>query len=377
VSRPTLRKLSRVRGTPQGVRRVCVLGAGGFIGSHLVPALAARGDLWIDAVDVSFEKLPETPARVTRIVERIERPGLLEELVGRCDVVLSLTAVCNPARYNTEPLAVIDANYTELVPLVKQCAALGRWLVHFSTCEVHGRMALDQEGTPTPTMREDETAMFLGPVHSERWTYACAKQLLERLIYAHGQHSAMPFTIIRPFNTIGARMDFISGVDGEGVPRVLASLMGALLRGEPLPLVNGGAQRRSFIAVEDFVEGVMRVLDRPGRAQGQIFNLGNPDNDVSIRELAVALGRAYAQHVPDAPATVLKRVSARDLYGEGYDDTLARVPDVTKARELLGFAPRTTLAQMLPGIVADYVAYYAPRMAPAGVVPARRTRSAR
>ena len=71
-------------------------------------------------------------------------------------------------------------------------------------------------------MIEDETALWLGPVHKERWSYACAKQLLERVIFAQGRHAGLPFTIIRPFNVIGPRMDFVDGVDGEGIPRVLA-----------------------------------------------------------------------------------------------------------------------------------------------------------
>ena len=79
-------------------------------------------------------------------------------------------------------------------------------------------------------MVEDETALFLGPVARERWTYAAAKQLLERVIWAHGRHGGLPFTIVRPFNVIGPRMDFIPGVDGEGIPRVLACFLNALMR---------------------------------------------------------------------------------------------------------------------------------------------------
>jgi UDP-apiose/xylose synthase len=340
--------------------RIAVLGAGGFLGSHLVPALLDRFACDIDAVDVTFDKLAPTPGdRVRRIQARLERPGLLEEIVDRCDVVLSLTAICTPARYNRDPMEVIDASYTDLVPLVKLCSRRRRWLVHFSTCEVHGRLALDPEGVPQARMSEDDTAMFLGPVHKERWSYAAAKQLLERVIWAHGQHGGLPFTIVRPFNVIGPRMDYLPGVDGEGVPRVLASFMNALLRGQPLPLVDGGSQRRSFISAGDFTEGVLRILERPA-CRGEILNLGNPTNDVSIRALAEGLVAAYAACVPGAPPAELREVSAEELYGPGYDDSRERVPDVAKAERLLDFHPATTLAQMLPGIVADYVARYQP-----------------
>ena len=343
------------------LERSAVLGAGGFIGSHLAPALAARGCM-IDAVDVTFAKLGPTDGRVRRIQARIDRPGLLEELVERCDVVVSLTALCTPALYNTRPLEVIDASYTDLVPLVKLCTARGKWLIHFSTCEVYGRAARDGDGLPTARMTEDGSALWVGPVHRERWSYACAKQLLERVIFASGRHHGLPFTIVRPFNVIGPRMDFLPDIDGEGLPRVLAAFMSALMRGESLLLVDGGRQRRSFIFIDDFVGGVLRILDHRSAAEGEIFNLGNPTNNVTIAELAALLGRAYSAQVPGAiPRT--RVVSAEELYGAGYDDSEERVPDITKAEERLGFCPRTSLLEMLPVIVADYVERYAPLIA--------------
>ena len=125
-----------------------MLGAGGFIGSHLVPALLEGSAREIWAVDVSFTKLAPTGDRVRRIEARLEQPGLIEEIVDRCDAVVSLTALCNPSLYNTRPLEVIDASYTDLVPLVRLCTQRGRWLIHFSTCEVYGRAALDGGGSP-------------------------------------------------------------------------------------------------------------------------------------------------------------------------------------------------------------------------------------
>jgi UDP-apiose/xylose synthase len=351
-------------------RLIAVLGAGGFLGSHLVPALRQRFGVEIEAVDLDLEKLARGDAGVVRRVASIDTPGLLADVVDRADIVISLTAICNPSVYNQRPLDVIDANYTDLVPLVKLCAARGRWLVHFSTCEVYGKSALRAaDGQPTDTMNEDETALALGPIHKERWSYACAKQLLERVIYAHGRHHGLPFTIVRPFNVIGPRMDFVDGVDGEGVPRVLASFMGALLKNEDLLLVDGGQQRRSFIYVDDFVDGVLRILERPGQAQGEIFNLGNPANDVTIAELARQIRDAYVAVVPGVRSQ-LRTVSAEELYGAGYDDSVLRIPDLGKAEERLGFFPRTPLGEMLPPIIADYLARYRERLPGVDLAPA-------
>lgn len=342
--------------------RVAVLGAGGFIGSHLVPGLLERFDCQVDAIDIDLNKLECRDSRVRRILGRVEDLELVEQVTRQCQVVISLTALCNPAQYSTIPLEVIDASFTHLLPLVTRCAERQVRLIHFSTAEVYGRRALDAEGEPTESMNEDESCFLLGPIGRERWTYACAKQLLERVIWAHGRHGTLPFTIIRPFNTIGPRMDYLPGIDGEGTPRVLACFMNALLRGQRLPLVNGGQQRRAFMDVSDMVEAVCRVLERPKQSNGQIFNLGNPDNDVSIAELARLLSDSYATLMPEREPASFEVVSAEAVYGPGYDDTQERVPDVSKARQLLGWKPLKSLADTLPPIVRDYAARYGARV---------------
>jgi UDP-apiose/xylose synthase len=340
------------------VLRVAVLGAGGFIGSHLVPRLAARPNTIVEAVDVTFDKLPPGLPKVRSVLASITDRHALDAITARADIVISLTALCNPALYNTRPLEVIDASYTDLVPLVRLCAERGRWLIHLSTCEVYGRRAITAAGRPARRMEEDNTALCLGPIHRERWTYAAAKQLLERVIWAHGQHHGLPFTLVRPFNVIGPRMDFIPGVDGEGIPRVLAAFMHALLSGQDLVLVDGGRQRRSFLSIDEFVDALLRIIDRPDRCQGQILNLGNPQNDVSIRALARALIAAFRAQRPDASLPRLRTRSAAQFYGPGYDDSVFRIPAMAKARRLLDWRPRMTLAEMLPPIVADYLARY-------------------
>jgi UDP-apiose/xylose synthase len=350
--------------------RIAVLGAGGFLGSHLVPALLERFDCAIDAVDVDFAKLESSDRRVERIVARVEEPDVVEGVTRRCSLVLSLTALCNPALYSTMPLEVIDASFTHLLPLVKRCSERKVRLIHFSTAEVYGRRALNADGVPSSEMSEDSSSLSLGPISKERWSYACAKQLLERVIWAHGRHEGLPFTLIRPFNTIGPRMDYLPGVDGDGTPRVLACFIHRLLLGEPLQLVDGGQQKRSFMAVDDMVEAICRVVERAKACDGQIINLGNPRNNVSIAELGRAVAEAFAEVVPTANRARFESIPARDFYGPGYDDSTERVPDIRKARRLLSWEPRQSLSSMLPGIVQDYVARYGAALPPAELAKA-------
>jgi UDP-apiose/xylose synthase len=345
-------------------QRIAVLGAGGFLGSHLVAGLLEHFDCNIDALDVEFTKLECSDPRVERIDARVEDPGIVDQITGRCSVVLSLTALCNPALYSTVPLDVIDANFTHLLPLVKRCSERKVRLIHFSTAEVYGRRAVDGEGRATTEMNEDSSSLMLGPISKERWSYACAKQLLERVIWAHGRHEGLPFTLIRPFNTIGPRMDYLPGVDGEGTPRVLACFMNRLLRGQALQLVDGGRQKRAFMAVSDMVEAICRVVERAKPCNGQIINLGNPRNNCSIAELSRALARAFREVVPGAEPARFETVSAHDFYGPGYDDTCERIPDIRKARRLLSWEPRESLEAMLPGIARDYVTRYGMAVGP-------------
>lgn len=352
---------------------IAILGAGGFIGSHLVGALAARGDLHLDAVDTNLEKLAGICGdNVTVTRGSIRDHELLRPILDRCDTVVSLTALCNPSQYNTRPIDVIDASYGELVPLCDLCTERDKWLIHFSSCEVYGRHALqidddsvaDSGDPPAADMSEDRTCLTLGPIHMERWTYASAKQLLERRIWALGKHHGLRFTIVRPFNVIGPRMDFIPNLDGEGLPRVLACFMHALMIGAPLALVDGGERRRSFIAIDDFIDAVVRLIDAPTRCVGEVLNIGNPINDVTIAELARMIAAAYGRCVPDAPPATFTHVSGREFYGEGYDDSIARLPNIDKAQALLDWTPRISLADALPGIVDDYVHRYAERLQP-------------
>jgi len=151
-------------------------------------------------------------------------------------------------------------------------------------------------------------------------------------------------------------------VDGEGIPRVLACFVHALLQKEPLKLVDGGHRKRTFVSVHEFVDAVVRMIERPAAAQGQIFNVGNPSNNVAISELARLMESTYRELTGFTQKNPFQEVSAMEFYGPGYEDTEERIPDIDKARRLLDWHPTVTLQQMLPIILGDYLARYAPRV---------------
>jgi nucleoside-diphosphate-sugar epimerase len=132
---------------------------------------------------------------------------------------------------------------------------------------------------------------------------------------------------------------------------VLTQFIGNILRGQDIRLVDGGAQRRSFTYIDDGTEALLRIIENKNRcADGRIFNIGNPDNDISVRELAellLALVKGYPEHAALAARTRLVPVSAQEYYGAGYQDVLSRVPSIRNAATYLGWEPRTGLAQAL------------------------------
>ncbi|WJX44010.1 UDP-D-apiose/UDP-D-xylose synthase 2 [Trifolium repens] len=350
-------------GNPIPPITICMIGGGGFIGSHLCEKLMSETSHKAIVVDVSSEKINHLLDKSLPCANRIEfhqmnikNDSRLETLVKAADLTINLAAICTPADYNTRPLDTIFSNFIDAIPVIKFCTENNKRLIHFSTCEVFGKTIgsfLPEEYRKDPKyymLKEDVTPCIFGPVEKQRWSYACAKQMTDRLIYAEYAENGLKFTIVRPYNWIGPRMDFIPGVDGpsDGVPRVLACFSNNLLRGEPLKLVDGGQSKRTVLYIKDAIEAVLLMIDNPDRANGHIFNVGNPDNEVSVKELAELMIKVYAK-VADIPASSLSTldVSSEDFYGKGYDDSDRRIPDMTIITRQLGWKPKTSLDELL------------------------------
>jgi nucleoside-diphosphate-sugar epimerase len=207
------------------------------------------------------------------------------------------------------------------------------------------------------TFSEDESEYILGPVVKHRWLYASAKQLLERVLHAFGLEQGFNYTIIRPFNFIGPKIDFLLK-ELEGIPRVFSFFMDALLNGTEMKLVNGGTARRCYTYIDDAVECTYRIVQNPGGAcDRQIFNIGSPENETSIRGMAELMREIYAEKFRDPSVKLPEIVSVpgEEFYGEGYDDSDRRIPDITKARTLLGWEPSWSFRDILETTMRYYV----------------------
>lgn len=353
-----------------------MLGCGGFVGSHLLDRLLGEGGHDIMGWDPECRKIERHLSNRQFTLHRthLDDPETLDALdraIADADVVINLAAICNPSEYNTNPIGTIKSNLFDTYPVIQRCVASKTWLMHFSTSEVYGRTLssylLDTayNNPDLYEMSEDTTPLIMGPISNQRWTYACAKQMVERLIYAHHKEDGLPFTVIRPLNFFGPRMDYIPQRDGDGVPRVLACFMSALLKREPMQLVDGGTVRRTIVSIYEAVDAVCRALAAPDKAQGEIFNIGNRDNEVTIRELADRMRKVYAQITGDASYRnhPIVSVPAAEFYGEGYEDCDRRMPDLSKAERLLGWKPKIGLDELLLNTMTYFHEEYSPSAA--------------
>jgi nucleoside-diphosphate-sugar epimerase len=366
--------------------KILLLGAGGFIGVNLTERLLEDEQHDVVAVDIDEEKIAhllhaECPRLDYRHLNIADDDAGISALVAQADVVVDLVAFANPALYVDDPVGVFDLNFIQNMKVVDQCRTFGKRLVQFSTCEVYGmtpakvagEFGLRSETHVTP-FSEDFSPLIMGPVKNHRWIYACAKQLLERVLDAYWKRDGFRFSVIRPFNFIGPRIDFLPSEAGGGNPRVFAHFMDALLYGnKPIELVDGGEAFRAYTHIDDAVDCIVRVIeDTNNNCDGQIFNIGQPENELRIRELAVRMCDLFDEHFRregDPPRPEMVTVSGEQFYGEGYEDCDRRVADITKARTLLGWEPRYGIDEALVKTMDYFVSRHRARQQQGGNQP--------
>lgn len=335
---------------------ILILGANGFIGSHLSEAILTKTDHQIYAMDLTEDKLGaclHQPRFDFVIGDMTRQKDWINEKIQQCDVVLPLVAVATPALYVQDPLRVFELDFEANLAIVRLCLEHKKRVIFPSTSEVYG-MCPDLE------FNEEKSHLVTGPINKERWIYSTSKQLMDRVIYAMGKHNGLSYSLFRPFNWYGPRLDNVFNPKPGG-SRVLTQFIGNILRGENINLVDGGAQQRCFTYIDDGIDALMRIIENEDNvAHNQIFNIGNPDENISIRQLAETLRDNIVSHYPDyadkARAVELVDVSAKQYFGEGYQDVSLRVPSIERAREQLGWKPKTGIAMGLRKTLDFYLA---------------------
>jgi nucleoside-diphosphate-sugar epimerase len=335
------------------MKKILILGVNGFIGHHLSQRIIETTDWSVYGMDMQSERVADLmdhdrfhffEGDITINKEWIEYH------VRKCDVILPLVAIATPATYVKEPLRVFELDFEANLPIIRQAVKYKKRVIFPSTSEVYG-MCKDPEFDP------ENSELILGPINKPRWIYSCAKQMIDRVIHAYGQQEGLQYTLFRPFNWIGPGLDSIY-TPKEGSSRVITQFLGHIVRGEPIKLVDGGAQKRSFTYASDGIDALMKIIDNKGDiANHKIYNIGNPKNNFSVRELAqmmLDLAREYPEYASSAAKVKMVETTSGEYYGNGYQDTQHRVPKITNTMADLGWAPQVDMATALKHIFDAY-----------------------
>ena len=325
--------------------RALILGADGFIGSHLTEKILGTTDWGVTAFDRNDRNVRDVtkgvdPRRFTfKKGDIFKDDAWLEEQVEACDVVLPFAGIAKPAYYLSPPLWTFDLDFEQNLKVVRMCVKHGKRVIFPSTSEVYGL-------TSDEVLDEDESPLIVGSVGKMRWIYSCGKQMMDRIITAYGQEKGLKYTIFRPFNWVGPRLDTPEDARSHTARSITQIAHDVLEKGE-VTLVAGGTQRRSFTWIGDGTDALMALIRNEGsKAGGQIFNIGNPANNASIRELAeivVDVMKGIPAYAARAEKARFVSVPAEEYYRNGYDDMKNRVPSIEKMKNLMDWTPKVGL----------------------------------
>jgi UDP-glucose 4-epimerase len=317
----------------QPSQTVLVTGAAGFVGSHLIEALLARGHV-VHGLDIAeagsarnLDAVRDHPdfhymqgdIRDPAVIEAFFRP--------EAAVLYHLASVVGVRRYMEDPLSLIDIAIIGTRHLIALCATHGVRILFTSTSEVYGR-------NPAVPWAEDGDRV-LGATNVDRWSYSSAKAVCEHMLFGVARKTGLPFSIVRFFNVYGPRQTPIYVVS-QTVQRVL--------NGERPDLYDGGQQTRCLTYIDDAIAGVLAAATKP-EAVGEIFNIGNATENTMAEVVGMVLEAAGSDLEPIAVDTGTK-------YGAVYEDIGRRVPAVEKAARLLDWRAETTAAEGIAATVA-------------------------
>ncbi|HAO22339.1 MAG TPA: bifunctional UDP-glucuronic acid oxidase/UDP-4-amino-4-deoxy-L-arabinose formyltransferase [Desulfobacteraceae bacterium] len=325
-------------------KSVLILGVDGFIGNALTERLLKSGDYEVHGMDLRsgyIQRFLNDPRFHFHEGDISIHREWIEYHIRKCDIILPLIAIATPIEYTRNPLKVFELDFEENLRVVRYCVKYGKRIIFPSTSEVYGMC--DEE-----VFDEDNSKLVLGPIRMQRWIYSCSKQLLDRVIWAYGEHENLKFTLFRPFNWIGPRLDSLASAR-IGSSRAITQLILNLVEGTPIQLIDGGEQKRCFTDVSDGIECLYRIIENKDNAcDGKIINIGDPDNEASIRELGEILVKKFEKHPLRAefpPFAGFLEVESGSYYGKGYQDVQHRRPSIRNAKRFVNWMPEVSLEQ--------------------------------
>jgi UDP-glucose 4-epimerase len=331
VPQGTVSPLQPIR---EKAQKVLITGGAGFIGSHLAEQLLTHGKEVYALDDVSTGSLENighlrTHPNFHLVIESVLSRSVVSELVHKCDVVYHLAAAVGVRLIVEQPVHTLLTNIQGTETVLEYCSRFHKRVLVASTSEVYGDHREEQP------LHETARRVY-GPTTARRWAYADSKAIDEFLALAYHDERDLDCVIVRLFNTVGPRQ---TGQYGMVIPRFVSNA----LAGQPLEIYGDGNQTRCFCHVSDTIRALENLMDSP-EITGEIFNVGSRER-ISILELAGRVLEATGSE------SKLDFVPYDEVYGQGIEDMLHRIPAIDKVREAIAWQPTRNLDNILDDVI--------------------------
>jgi UDP-glucose 4-epimerase len=314
--------------------KALITGGAGFIGSHLSELLLASGwevfaldDLSTGAIDNVAHLRERRDYHL--VVDSVLSPAIVSELVHKCDVVYHLAAAVGVRLIVERPVHTLVTNVQGTETVLEYCNRFGKRVLVASTSEVYGD---HREEAPL----EESARRIYGPTTARRWAYADSKAMDEFLALAYHQERGLDCVIVRLFNTVGPRQ---SGQYGMVIPRFVERALAAA----PIEIHGDGRQTRCFCHVADTIQALQGLMNEHSLS-GEIFNVGSTDQ-ITILDLAERVLKRTGS------SSELAFVPYEEVYGQGIEDMLHRMPSLEKVTAAIGWRPQRGLEDILTDVI--------------------------
>lgn len=320
-------------------QKVLITGASGFLAAYMVETLLFLNET--QGLNIQIFALVRSRLRFERrFAHALDRQDLIciEQDISdpltfdlQPDYIIHAASQASPKYYSIDPVGTLSANTLGTAALLKLAAlSKSKGFLFFSSGEVYGETDI------VPTSEKDFG--FIDPT-SVRACYAESKRMGENMCVSWHHQTGVPATIVRPFHTYGPHMLLDDG-------RVYADFVANILSNQPITLKSDGTARRAFCYASDAVAGFWTVL--LSGVHGQVYNVGNPAEEISIGALADMLVGLY----PEKKLSV--QFAARENDSAYLVSPIVRnCPDITKI-EKLGWFPRTTVREGFKKTIESY-----------------------
>lgn len=333
---------------------VLILGGDGFIGSYLRKLHISKQDTVL-IVDINNIRTKDAADIFIKEDLSVDTKNKIQSLINKYkpDFVYNCVAIANPDFYTKYPIQTFNLDFLINHDIITQLIHNKIPFMHFSTSEVYGKKW-------SKMYTEDTTDFIIGPSKKCRWIYATSKILLEQIIFGHSADCC----IVRPQNFCGWDLDWLPSIeqntDKKWIPRLPACIINNLFCNKPLNIVLPGSQKRCYTDIQEAVHGLYSITQSWEKCRGQVFNVGNPNNEIAVKDFILILKHKWNSFVPREYYHTggVNYMTGESLYGEGYEDCERRLFSSEKITLATEWKPSVSIDQITTDLIKNSFTNY-------------------